>query len=111
MHQLDRATVPKPTCLVDPPEEKRYADLRGRDKDEIRESLWALQTDRCAYCERRTARHKDEGHIEHFRKQCDFSHLDLDWDNMFWSCMDTNSCGKHKDDCDMAVSYTHLRAH
>ena len=101
MHKLNRTSVAKPGCLENPHPEKRYRDLRGSEKDEIRDRLREMQVDRCAYCERRTGTGKDEGHIEHFRKQCDFEHLDLDWENMFWSCVDINSCGKHKDDCDI----------
>ena len=60
-----------------------------------------MQKGRCAYCERRTGQGADDGHIEHFRNQAHHPHLALDWRNMFWSCVDQNSCGKHKDDCNI----------
>lgn len=101
MHKLDRSSVGKPACLENVPEEKRYSNLRKPEKDEIRDRLREMQRDRCAYCERRTGKNSDEGHIEHFRQQCDYVHLDLCWENMFWSCIDIYSCGKHKDDCDI----------
>lgn len=100
MHKLDRNRVACPSCLVAPIHGRQYGHLRGAEKNEIRERLLELQKDRCAYCERRTGRGREEGHIEHFRKQAGHQHLDLDWENLFWSCLDESTCGKHKDKCD-----------
>jgi uncharacterized protein (TIGR02646 family) len=99
MHALDRSTVPTPPCLAAPPEGQTYADLHGDEKEEIRTRLLDLQKHRCAYCERRTGDEKDDGHIEHFRNQGQHAHLCLAWTNMFWSCNDEKTCGKHKDKC------------
>jgi uncharacterized protein (TIGR02646 family) len=99
MHRIDRAAVPVPTCLA-APAGSRYDDLRGAEKEEIRAALLALQKHRCAYCERRTGEERDDGHIEHFRKQADRRDLDLSWSNLYWSCRDEKTCGKHKDKCD-----------
>lgn len=101
MHKLNRNSVCKPSCLESPPPDKVYADLRGHEKEEIRDCLLTMQSHRCSYCERRTGKEKHEGHIEHFRKQCNHRGLVLDWENLFWSCVDINCCGKHKDDCDI----------
>lgn len=97
MHLIDRGSVPVPSCLVDPPE--RYYNLKGLDKEEIRSALFTIQGDRCAYCERRTGNGPNDGHIEHFRDQAGHEHLECDWTNMLWSCIDENTCGKYKDKC------------
>src|SRR5437870_1903328 len=100
MHALNRDTVPIPACLAAPPAGRSYADLHGHEKEEIRAHLLDIQKHRCAYCERRTGHERDDGHIEHFRKQVGHIHLVLAWTTMFWSCNDEKTCGKHKDKCD-----------
>ncbi|SDR63350.1 TIGR02646 family protein [Rhizobiales bacterium GAS113] len=102
MHALDRNTVPTPPCLAAPLAGRGYNHLRGGEKEEIRASLLDLQKHRCAYCERRTGEERDDGHIEHFRSQGGHHHLSLAWTNLFWSCNDEKTCGKHKDKCDRA---------
>src|ERR1700723_46316 len=99
MHLLDRNTVPIPPCLVAPAEGLAYDHLNRAQKAEIRTNLLALQKQRCAYCERRTGEERDEGHIEHFRSQAAHRDLKVAWSNMFWSCNDEKTCGKHKDKC------------
>lgn len=69
MHALNRSTVSVPSCLAAPPAGQSYDDLHGAEKAEIRATLLDLQKHRCAYCERRTADERDDGHIEHFRNQ------------------------------------------
>jgi uncharacterized protein (TIGR02646 family) len=100
VHKLDRAKASIPTCLATPTV-ANYGRLRGADKESIRQALFTIQGERCAYCERRTGTGEKDGHIEHFRNQANHAQLDLHWPNLFWSCNDTNSCGKHKDDCDI----------
>ncbi|MCL4551938.1 MAG: TIGR02646 family protein [Candidatus Marsarchaeota archaeon] len=97
MHRINRDAVPVPACLAPPP--ASYADLRGLEKESIRAALLTIQGQRCAYCERRTGDGTDDGHIEHFRNQANHRDLDCDWNNMFWSCNDEKTCGKHKDNC------------
>lgn len=101
MHQLNRNTVAIPPCLAptDPP--RRYAELRRHEIGQVRTALLEIQKDRCAYCERRTGQENDDGHIEHFRNQAAHAHLETEWSNLFWSCMDERSCGKHKDKCNI----------
>lgn len=99
VRKLDRSCVPIPPCLSAPPADHNYGRLRGADKEQIRSALHAIQGARCAYCERRTGTEAGDGHIEHFRCQSDHPNLDLDWNNLFWSCNDENSCGKFKDGC------------
>lgn len=100
MRRLNRASVPCPACLAVFVPGSHYEQLRGHEKQEIRDALLGMQGHRCAYCERRTGEERDQGHIEHFRKQADQPALQLTWSNMFWSCLDERSCGKHKDKCD-----------
>ena len=100
MQKLDRHSVPAPPCLVSSEQRWRYSDLRGREKDEIRAALFVIQKERCAYCERRTGTSPADGHVEHFRKQANNHELELSWSNLFWSCVDESTCGKHKDKCD-----------
>lgn len=100
MRQIDRTAIAIPQCLATSPPERRYGHLSGHEKEEIRTALLAAQKHRCAYCERRTGDERDDGHIEHFRKQADNPNLDMMWANMVWSCNDEKTCGKHKDKCD-----------
>lgn len=99
MHKLDRAKVPVPACLVTPARGRAYTDLHGPEKEEIRKTLLDLQGARCAYCERRTGVARDDGHIEHFVGQAKEKQRSLEWTNLFWSCNDEKTCGKHKDKC------------
>lgn len=99
VRHLDRTSIPTPACLGAPTDGRRYCDLTGAEKAEIRVSLLNLQGNRCAYCERRTGDERDEGHIEHFRKQAEHDDLTTTWENMYWSCKDEKTCGKHKDKC------------
>lgn len=103
MHKLDRSTAAVPECLVNPPPVRRYSQLHGAEKEAIRTALLLLQGQRCAYCERRTGDARDDGHIEHFRDQAGHRQADLDWENLFWSCNDEKTCGKHKDKCDFTT--------
>jgi uncharacterized protein (TIGR02646 family) len=100
MHRLNRGAVPVPSALVNPPPDLRYDHLQTSEKAEIRSALLQIQGQRCAYCERRTGDSKDDGHIEHFRGQAKNRDRDVDWSNLFWSCNDEKTCGKHKDKCD-----------
>jgi uncharacterized protein (TIGR02646 family) len=104
MHKLDRNSVSAPTCIVPHNPARRYQPLHGAQKEEIRTALLNMQRERCAYCERRTGTLNDEGHIEHFQNQAGHEELETDWNNLFWSCLDERTCGKHKDKCDMPQS-------
>lgn len=100
MHRLNRNTVTMPACLTATVPARKFSSLSGAEKAEVRTALLDLQRERCAYCERRTGLACDEGHVEHFRNQADHEHLETDWNNLFWSCNDEKTCGKHKDKCD-----------
>jgi uncharacterized protein (TIGR02646 family) len=104
MHRLNRASVARPSGLTPTTPPRRYNGLRGHEKDEVRTALLTIQGQRCAYCERRTGVANDDGHIEHFRQRAGHGHLETDWENLFWSCNDEKTCGKHKDKCDLPTS-------
>lgn len=99
MRALNRNAVPMPQCLVDPPPDRRYVHLGAPERAQIRASLLTLQGTHCAYCERITGDGATDGHIEHFRQQAAHDQLTLSWDNLYWSCSDEQTCGKHKDKC------------
>lgn len=100
MRAIHRNTVATPPCLVAPAAGRSYDNLDGLEKQAVRATLLDLQNGRCAYCERRTGDGRDDGHIEHFRCQSQHPHLSIAWSNLFWSCNDEKTCGKHKDKCD-----------
>jgi uncharacterized protein (TIGR02646 family) len=110
MRRLNRQSVDVPSCLVNPPEDRTYGNLRREQKAEIRQKLLHMQGNRCAYCERRTGKDAHDGHVEHFRSQATHPHRELEWCNLFWSCTDQHSCGKHKDDCNLVGGTGRKRA-
>lgn len=63
-------------------------------RQEIKEALQGMQGSLCAYCECKV---ESDGHIEHFRRRADHPELTLDWNNLYYSCSNPNSCGKFKD--------------
>lgn len=96
MRKLDRATAPPPVCLG------RYAhglnswsDVHGVDKDEIKARLEQMQGRRCAYCEGDIDTLGQ--HVEHFRRKRHYAHLTFNWNNLYWSCDQKDSCGHFKD--------------
>lgn len=68
-----------------------YADLRGKEKQEVKQSLMAEQGFLCCYCERRLT--EDDSHIEHFRPQSDPQCDPLDYGNLLCSCQNTIAKG------------------
>ena len=98
MRRLDRASVAAPACLANyQPGQHNWDDVVACDRSQIRERLEQLQGRRCAYCE--GGLDALGQHIEHFRrKHAGHSpHLTFDWTNLYWSCDQADSCGRHKD--------------
>ena len=96
MHKLERPEPP--TCLARfRPGRDAWPDLGTDDRKEIRSQLATMQGQRCAYCEVGLAIEVREGHIEHFEQRSRNSARTFDWDNLFGSCDQQDSCGKHKD--------------
>ncbi|RUM61225.1 MAG: TIGR02646 family protein [Persephonella sp.] len=77
-------------------DKKNWDNLRGEEKKIIAEYLKKNeQKGMCAYCESKLK--ENSYHIEHFRKRSLFPELTFDYNNLFLSCNNENSCGKHKD--------------
>ena len=72
-----------------------WNDLSSAYRAEIREALWVMQGKFCAYCGRAVPR--KSGHIEHFVQKSRVPAVTFEWANLFWSCCDATTCGKHKD--------------
>ena len=95
MKKLTRP-LPSPTCLDQYKHGRdNWSSLDFECRQSIREDLWNMQGQFCAYCERTTL-HKS-GHIEHFVQKGRKPEVTFRWENLFWSCCDSTSCGKHKD--------------
>ncbi|ACS54511.1 conserved hypothetical protein [Rhizobium leguminosarum bv. trifolii WSM1325] len=96
MWRLDRIVYPAPPCLGGYHHSTHsWQDVISGHKAEIRMHLEAMQGRRCAYCEGDIDSLGQ--HIEHFRRKSLHSALTFDWDNLFWSCDQTDSCGHFKD--------------
>ena len=94
MHKLHRPDI-EPSGLQAARENRLQNWESGLEKASIRQALLEMQDSRCAYCEKSL---KDsEQHIEHFRKQSEYPKLVFVWSNLFLSCNNQNTCGKHKD--------------
>jgi len=98
MHKLQRGAAP--LCL------RNYRYNRdtwsngtptSAEKCEIWQELYAMQGNRCAYCEAAIA--LGGQHIEHFRQRSRYPQGTFQWDNLFGSCNRQDTCGKHKDGC------------
>lgn len=96
MRRLDRSTATTPTCLAGFAHERNsWSDINGAHKAEIRASLEQMQGRRCAYCEGDIDTLGQ--HIEHFRRRSQCPALTFEWDNLYWSCDQQDSCGHFKD--------------
>jgi uncharacterized protein (TIGR02646 family) len=96
MRKLDRTSASAPVCLSCYQHGKHnWGDVQPAHKDLIRESLEEMQGRRCAYCEGPVDALGQ--HIEHFRTKHTFPSLTFDWKNLYWSCDQADSCGRHKD--------------
>jgi uncharacterized protein (TIGR02646 family) len=98
MRLLDRGSAPVPPCLAGYNHgQHTWDDVTGAHKADIRSSLEQMQGRRCAYCE--GSLDILGQHIEHFRRKhsAHFPHLAFTWTNLYWSCNQTDSCGRYKD--------------
>jgi uncharacterized protein (TIGR02646 family) len=64
-------------------------------RQQIWNSLNAMQGEYCAYCESKLQVQKKQ--IEHFRSRNDFEKLTFTWDNLFGACNEPNRCGNYKE--------------
>lgn len=96
MRKLDRIACPAPPCLGSYHHgQHSWGDVAPDDKAEIRTYLETMQDHRCAYCEGDIDSLGQ--HIEHFRRKSRYPAFTFEWDNLFWSCNQTDSCGHFKD--------------
>lgn len=94
MHKLNRG--PAPNCLTRYQQGRNHwRELTSADRRNIWQALDAMQAERCAYCEKELQ--NDRRHIEHFIQRNRKPQLTFDWTNLFGSCNQENTCGKHKD--------------
>lgn len=98
MHFLVRSAAP--ACL------SRFQNGRDNwdaiteaDRREIWQQLNEMQGQLCAYCENDISGSSKKRHIEHFRQRSRYPQGTFDWSNLFGSCMQAKSCGRHKDKC------------
>ncbi|KYF87244.1 hypothetical protein BE17_46145 [Sorangium cellulosum] len=96
MRKLDRGSVASPPCLAGYRHGRHTWDnVDAADKAAVRAALDEMQGRRCAYCEGDLDALGQ--HIEHFRRKHVFPHLTFAWVNLYWSCDQRDSCGRHKD--------------
>ena len=94
MHRLQRGAAP--ICLARYRHGRdNWSALDGADRTEIWQTLEAMQSQRCAYCEAAIA--EGNRHIEHFVQKGRDPRVTFQWDNLFGSCNREDSCGKYKD--------------
>ena len=100
--------TPEPQALNKAREKKSsWKDLTKNDQDTyniIVEELHSMQKELCAYCERKIKKEDKKYHVEHFRCRHHFPENQLEWNNLFLSCNDNNTCGRHKD-CSKTEKY------
>lgn len=95
MHKLDRGSAP--TCLARFRHGlHNWGHLTDADRKQIWDELTAMQGKRCAYCEADIS--SGERHIEHFRQKGRDPTQTFVWGNLFGSCNNGSTCGKHKDE-------------
>lgn len=90
--------TPAPACLSSFKHgANNWGDVTPEHKKEIWQQLEAMQGRFCAYCERSIRRKSKDSHIEHFVRCDNEKKKTFDWNNLFGSCEDKHTCGKHKD--------------
>jgi len=95
-----------------------FDNLHNPEKGELKESLLTEQGYICCYCNAHVS--EVNSHIEHFKPQCDYPDLDLQYQNLLVSCSIKKQCGDAKDnwfdsqqtlsplnaDCEQKLRYT-----
>lgn len=97
-----------------------YSNLMGQERRALRQALLTEQGHVCCYCNRRIMESPSvdniaEFHIEHFRPQHAFEHLELEYQNLHASCFKNENpngrrhCGPAKGDWfDEQLTYSPL---
>ncbi|WP_348945650.1 retron Ec78 anti-phage system effector HNH endonuclease PtuB [Chitinibacter sp. FCG-7] len=95
MHKLKRGAAP--ACLAKFQHGRdNWNDVTAEQKQTIWQALFTMQGERCAYCEANISH--AERHIEHFRQKGRDATQTFVWGNLFGSCNNGSTCGKHKDE-------------
>lgn len=103
MRQFHRGEAPK-RLLKAKKKFHRWDELNDSNegqnvKETIRRTLLDAQRRCCAYCDVRL-REKNgrlDAHIEHLQRRSDAPDLIFNWNNLFLSCRNEDSCGFYKD--------------
>lgn len=72
-----------------------WEKLKPEDRSVILSTLLEMSNNRCSYCETNIS--NNNRHIEHFAPRNTNPRLTFEWSNLFCSCNNEMSCGKHKD--------------
>lgn len=95
MHKLNRGAAP--ACLARFQHGRdNWNDVTPEQKQTIWQELIVMQGERCAYCEANIS--NGERHIEHFHQKGRDPTQTFVWENLFGSCNNGSTCGKHKDE-------------
>lgn len=98
MHKFTRTPAPVDFQRV----EKTYKHwdlefIKSEEHSAIATALYEQQEGYCAYCGIKINEKQTGGHIEHLERRSDNPQRTFDWNNMFFSCNNHDSCGKFKD--------------
>lgn len=97
MRKLERPSS-APTCLSHYQHGRhQWGAVSSQCKEEIWQHLEEMQGKFCAYCERKIKQKPSDAHIEHFFRRDQEPTSTFSWGNLFASCNDQDSCGRHKD--------------
>lgn len=109
VRKLDRPNI-SPSCLnrFQRTPNAVWNDLRRHDRAEIWLSIIEMQENFCAYCQCKINPHSKNSFIEHFFRRDDFPKKTFDWNNLFGSCNNKETCGNYKDHQAKKISPDHI---
>ena len=103
MRQFHRGEAPK-RLLKAKKKFLRWNELDKTDegrrvKETIQRSLYDAQRGCCAYCDVRLRKKNGrlDAHVEHLQRRSNAPTLEFNWNNLFLSCCNEDSCGFYKD--------------
>ena len=98
MHKFIRSKAPVNFTRVEQKYQRWDRELINSEEHTIiGNALYEQQDHYCAYCEIKIDEMQGGGHIEHLERRSDNPQRTFDWNNMFFSCNNLDSCGKFKD--------------
>ena len=98
MHKFSRGEPPidMTTAKADYNNQWDSAFIASGEHKIIGDCLYERQSHYCAYCDTRICS-KENGFIDHLERRSDNRERTFDWNNMFFSCRHSESCGYFKD--------------